>query len=162
MIINPLNWDWNQKEAAGKHVLSYVAGGVTALAAMHFITPQDATGIGDNLNTIWAGVEQVAKGVAGLVAIVVPIYTAYRSASNASPSNQIKNVVTNLSAPAITQAANAVADPESRNKLINAVAEMPEVRAIVAPEAVAKATDSAKVVSTTEAASMLPLAKTTK
>lgn len=158
MNINPLSWNWNEKKAAGRHVLSYAAGGVTALVALHILTPQDASGITDNLTSIWDGIEKIITGLTGLAAILVPIYTALTAKKSAEPAEQVKAVVANLSAPAITQAADAVADPASRNKLISAVAEMREVRGIVAPESVAKNTDSNKVVSSPEAVAGLPLA----
>lgn len=158
MNINPLTWNWNEQKAAGRHVLSYAAGGVTMLVAVHIISPTDASGITDNLNTIWDGIEKIGTGITGLAAIIVPIYTALTAKKSAEPAEQVKAVVANLSAPAITQAADAIADPASRNKLISAVAEMGEVRGIVAPESVAKNTDSNKVVSTPAEVAGLPLA----
>jgi len=155
---NPANWNVAEQQAAGRHVLSYIAGGVTVAAAWGLISTHDASGITDNVTMIWEGIEQVLKGVAGLCAILVPIYTSLRAAHTASPSEQVKAVVKNLSAPEITQAANAVADPTSRAKLINAVADMPEVRAIVVPQVVATRTESPKVVNTPAEASALPLA----
>lgn len=158
MDMNILNWNWNEKAAAGRHVLSYVAGGVTALVGWHFLTPQDASSITENLNTIWDGIVKVGTGVAGLAAVLTPIYTALVAKKSAEPASQIKSVVANLSAPQATQVINSIADPEGRNKLISAVAEMPEVRAIVAPASVATATESTKVVSTPGEAQLLPLA----
>lgn len=143
---NIRNWTAPEWQAAGKHVLSYAAGATTAAVAIHLLSPADASGITENLNTIWNGVMQVAKGVAGLAAIVVPIYTSLRAAHNASPSEQVKHVVTNLEASKADQAANAIADPKSRTDLINAVSQMPEVKAIVAIAPVALATPSPKVV----------------
>jgi hypothetical protein len=89
---------------------------------------------------------KVATGVAGLSAIILPVYTAWRAAHSASPGEQVKSVITQLSAPQITQAANAVADPHSRQNLIEAVAEMPEVKKVVPVDpAVAQAIPSPKV-----------------
>ena len=158
MNINLPNWNWNQLKSAGRNVASFAAGGVAMAAALHFISAQDAGGLTENINTVVEGVTQIAKGLAGIVAILVPIYTAWQAARSASPKAQIDNVVTNLSSSEIVQAANAVADPGGRNKLINAVAEMPEVRAVVAPNGVAHATDSNKVVSTPAEAAALPMA----
>ena len=141
------DWTWQQYQAAGKHVLSYGAGAATAAAVFGLISQKDASDIAENLNTVWDGVMQVAKGLAGLGAVLIPVYTALRAAHNASPKEQLNHVVNNLSAPQGTQLANAVADPEGRNKLINAVANMPEVKAVVATPAVASATLSGKVVS---------------
>lgn len=150
-VANIKNWTWPEYQAAGKHVLSYAAGATTVAVAFHFITPKDATDIADNLNTIWNGAMQVAKGVAGLGAVLIPIYTTLKAAFNASPSQQVKRVVDNLSAPPSSQAADAIADPESRKDLINAVSKMPEVKGIVADERVAEETPSPKVVASPEA-----------
>ncbi len=145
--LNPLAWNWQQYKAAGKHVVSYAAGGVSVAVALHFLSPTQATDITTNIGLISDGLTKVVAGIAGLVAVVAPIYTAMKSAHNASPSSQITSVVNNLSAPQITQAANAVADPASRTKLIEAVADMPEVKKIVPvdPE-LAISTASPKVV----------------
>lgn len=151
------NWTWTQYKAAGRHAASYVAGGVTVAVAFHFISPQQGTDITSNLNTIYDGLMQVSKGVAGLAAVLLPIYTAWRAAHSASPSEQIKSVAENLSAPPATQAANAVADPASRDTIIKAVANMPEVRGVVAPERAAEI-PSPKVVATPDAVKALPVA----
>lgn len=158
MDLNILNWNWTEKTAAGRHVISYVAGGITVLVGWHLLSPQDASSIADNLNTTWDGMVKVGSGISGLVATGLSIRAALTAKKSAEPASQIKAVVTNLSAPQVAQVANAVADPEGRNKLISAVAEMPEVRAIVAPQAVVRATESAKVVNTPEAVAPLPLA----
>ena len=147
MDLNVLNWNWNEKAAAGRHVLSYVAGGVTVLVGWHFIAPDQGVAITDNLTTIWDGVIKVGTGVAGLVATLVPIYTALQAKHSASPASQANSV-----------SANLPTDAASRTKIINAVAEMPEVRAIVAPRAIVDATLSTKVVNMPEAVSALPLA----
>lgn len=145
MDLNILNWNWNEKAAAGRHVLSYAAGGLTVLAGWHFLSPQDASAIGDSLNTIWDGLIKVGTGVATLLGTLIPIYTALTAKKSAEPANQIKSVVTN-------------ADPEGRNKLIAAVSKMDEVRAIVVPESLAGAVPSEKVVGSPAAAAQLPLA----
>lgn len=145
--LNPLNWNWNQYKAAGKHVASYAAGGVTAAVALHFLSPTQGGDIAENIGLITDGVTKIATGVAGIIAVLAPIYTALKAAHNASPASQVTSVVANLSAPQGTQEANAIADPASRTKLIEAVAEMPEVKKIVpADPALADATASPKVV----------------
>lgn len=129
--LNPMAWNKQQWQAAGKHVLSYSAGGISAAVALHFISPLQGSDISGNINDVVEGTTQLLKGLAGLVATGSAIYAGLRAAHNASPSSQVSSVVTNLSAPQITQAANAVADPASRDKLIAAVADMPEVMKIV-------------------------------
>lgn len=156
MDINILNWNWNEKTAAGRHVLNTGATILATLAAVHFISPQDASSITDNLNTVWDGIVKVGTGVAGLIAALTPIYTALTAKKSAEPASQIKNVVTNLSAPQATQVINAIADPEGRNKLISAVSKMDEVRGIVMPESVARTIDSTKVVGSPAEVQLLP------
>lgn len=144
---NPVNWNWAQLKAAGRHGLTYVAGGVSAAVALHLLSPTQGSEITSSLNLLAHGVGEIATAVGGIAAVVVPLYTSWRAAKSASPSEQVKSVVSNLSAPQLTQAANAVADPESRAKLIEAVAEMPEVKKIVPTDpALAAATPSPKVV----------------
>lgn len=143
---NPVNWNWTQYKAAGRNVASYAAGGVTVAVAFHFLTPAQGGDVTQNLNLIADGVVKIATGIGGLVAVLTPVYTAIKAARNASPSAQVTSVVANLSAPQITQAANAVADPTSRSKLIEAVADMPEVKKIIPVDpALALATVSPKV-----------------
>lgn len=146
MLLNPTTWTLSQAQAAGKHIASYAAGGVTVFVAFGLINHGQGTDAVDAINSIGSGVEQITKGVVTLVGILVPIYTALKAANNASPKSQLNSVVKNLSAPEVTQVANAIADPEGRNKLINAVSEMPEVMKVETTREVAIATPSTKVV----------------
>jgi hypothetical protein len=151
MNTNPMNWNWNQYSAAGRHVLNTTCTVVATLAATHFITgltPESATAITDNVNHIWNGLVETGTGIAGLVAAVAPIYTAIKAATASSPSATVQSVIKTLGSGPTAQAANAIADPGSRADLINAVSKMPEVKAIVAEPAVAQAAPSDKVVAT--------------
>lgn len=144
--LNPLNWNWQQAQAAGKHGLTAVGAVTATLVAVHFLDTTQQTEIVANVTSIYDGLIKVVTGIAGLVGVLTPIYGALKSAHNASPASQVTSVVKNLSAPEITQAANAVVDPTSRNKLIEAVAEMPEVKKIVPTDpALAVAVASPKV-----------------
>jgi len=129
--LNPLNWNWAQSKAAGRNAASYVAGGITMLIAMHYLSPGPGEDLTADINILTNALTKLATALAGIAAILLPVYTAWRAASSASPSEQVKSVITNLSASDITQAANAVADPNSRRNLIEAVAEMPEVKKVV-------------------------------
>jgi hypothetical protein len=145
-IIPDLNW--NQYKAAGRNVASYAAGGVTVAVFFGWLSAKDGTSITQDINLITTGMGQVLEGIAGLIAVLTPIYTMWRASIAASPSTQVKEVVKNLSASQITQAANEVADPGSRAKLIEAVADMPEVKRIVsASPQVARSISSEKVTS---------------
>jgi hypothetical protein len=87
------NWNWNSYKAAGKHVASYIAGGLSVAVTFHFISPTDASGITDNISTISDGLTKVATGVAGLLAILTPIYTTLKAAHNASAVGQATGLV---------------------------------------------------------------------
>ena len=86
------NMNLNSAYAAGKHVASYIAGGISVAVLLHFITPGDASGLNDNLNTIYHGISEVVKGIMGIIAILTPIYTAWKSAHNASPIEQARSL----------------------------------------------------------------------
>ncbi len=86
--LNPINWNWNQFKAAGRHVVSYVAGGVTIAVTMHFITAQQADGLTNNIGLITDGLTKVATGFAGLIAVLAPIYTAMKAAHSGSPTQE--------------------------------------------------------------------------
>lgn len=147
--LNPVQWNWTQFKAAGRHVASFSAGAVVVAATWGLVSSAQANDINNALTLIFSGLDNLGKGVAALAAVLIPIYTTLRAAHSASPASQVKEVVQNLSAPQITQAANEVADPGSRNKLIEAVAEMPEVKKIVPVDpAIAKAIPSPKVTPT--------------
>lgn len=140
------NWTWDQYNAAAKVALGYVGGAVSVGAAWGIVSQNDATGIVSNLNLIVHGLGEVAAGVAGLAATGGALYTGWRGIVKSSPNEQMHSVVTNLEAPKVAQAVQAVEDPSARNKLINAVGEMPEVKKIVADSDVALGTNSPKVV----------------
>lgn len=153
---NVTKWQRNQWEAAGRQAGTFASGLVTAAVAMHFI-PQVVGGeVISSIQDITEGATQLAKGIAGLTAAYFTIRNTLKSATKASPSEQVKSVVTNLSSSQITQAANAVADPTSRDKLIVAVSQMPEVRAVVADIKPAYDEKAPKVVATPAEAQGLP------
>lgn len=83
--LNPLNWNWNQYKAAGRHVASYAAGGITVAVGLHFITPQQAVDANGNLTQITTGLTQLIAGITGLVTLLAPIYTSFKAAHSASP-----------------------------------------------------------------------------
>lgn len=149
----------SQLWAAMRHYITFafgLAGGVLGtLTYLSYSKQQDPTVA---LNAIADNIKTLALGVASLLTTIAVIKNSLTSAQNASPANQINSVVTNLAAPQVTQIANSIADPEGRKKLITAVAEMQEVRGIVANEVVAQGTPSSKVVSTPQEVARLPMA----
>ncbi len=83
-----MNWNWNSYKAAGKHVASYAAGGVTVAVAFGLLNSSQGTEATTDINTIATSLESLGKAIAGLAGILVPIYTAWRAANNASPAGQ--------------------------------------------------------------------------
>lgn len=141
-----MQFTWNQAKAVGKHAASYLAGAVSFAVVTGVLSAPDGAGITENMNTIGDGLAQVGKGLAGLAAILTPIYTAWRAAHNASPTAQTAAVVATLEAAKTSPVAATVLEQADRNKLISAVGDMPEVKRILADPEVAQATPSAKVV----------------
>ena len=114
--LNPTNWNWTQYKASGRHVASFAAGAVGMIAALHFITPQQATDINGNITVLFTGLEQAATGIAGLVAICVPIYTAFKAAHSASPTQEAKSLVAaEPKTIIVTTPEIAAATPEQNN-----------------------------------------------
>lgn len=148
MNIKMIDWDWGQYKAAGRNVASYAAGGVTVALAWGLVSANDASQLQEGISTIASGAEQMAKGIGMVAGVLVPMYTAWRAAHSASPKAQAKAVVDNLADP---HAPQAIASTDDRNKLINAVSMMPEVKQIVATTDVALSTPSAKVVAVNNA-----------
>lgn len=110
------DWNWNQYKAAGKHVASYIAGGVSMAVAFHFLIPTDAAGINDNLNHIYSGVEQIVVGITGLIGILTPIYTTWKASRNASPAGQAASLTAAVPGTKIvTTPEIAAATPQSPN-----------------------------------------------
>jgi hypothetical protein len=131
-----MNWNWNQYKAYGRNVLSYTAGATTVAVAWGLLSQTDASAITEDMNAIYNGLMEIAKGVTGLVSIAVPLYTGWRAAHSASPNEQAKSVAANV---------NQVTDG-ARLAVINSVGNMPEVQKVVATLNVARNTESTKVV----------------
>jgi hypothetical protein len=99
-----------------------------------FVASAISTGTIHLTNAIPDGAIPYVTAWAGILNVIGSGYlTTALALHNASPQAKIEAVQ---------------ADPGGRNTLINAVAEMPEVKGIVATPAVAKDTDSDKVVAT--------------
>ena len=140
-----MNWSWQQYQAAGKHVASYAAGGLSVAVALHYLSPGQGTDITQDVSLIVDGATKFAAGVAGLIAIATPIYTALRAANNASVQHQ---------GAALVEAANDTTRPaqalSAQVAIASAVIDANDLRvsqSIIAPAAVAAAVPSGKVVS---------------
>lgn len=122
--LNPISWNWNQYKAAGKHVASYAAGGVTVAVALHFLSDSQGADLGTNINLVVDGAGKVATGIAGIFGVLWPIYNALRAAHNASPTmlasslaKEVPNTII-VTAPEIAKATpnlpNVVANTEAK------------------------------------------------
>ena len=77
--------------AAGRHVLTFATGAVTAAAVLHIISGDDAANATNAINQIASGVASVVAGVSTLVGIGSAMYAAY----TATHTSQIKAVAAN-------------------------------------------------------------------
>lgn len=82
------NWNWNSYKAAGKHVASYAAGGVTVAVATGLLNSTQGADATADINLIVSGIESLAKGIVGIAALLIPLYTMWKAAQNASPVGQ--------------------------------------------------------------------------
>lgn len=88
-----MNFTFNQFAAAGKHAISFVAGGVAVAATWGLITSNQSIDLTADVNLIADGTKKVLEGITGILAVLTPIYTAWRAAHNASPISQAKSLV---------------------------------------------------------------------
>lgn len=77
--------------AAGRHVLTFAAGGVTVLASVHVLSPTDAQNATTALQQIGSGVLSVITGLSTLAGIVSGLYATW----SASPKSQLLSVASN-------------------------------------------------------------------
>lgn len=77
-----------QVAAAGRHVVSFIAGGVTVAAGLHLLSGTNASTITTSVQHIEAGVAEIAAGLGPLVAILSGWYAAW----SASHIQQLKSV----------------------------------------------------------------------
>lgn len=132
-----MNFNLNSLYAAGRHAASFMAGMISVALAWGLVSQTDAANLTEAITHITNGVSELAKAVGIIASVMVPIYTAWRAASKATPNEQAKSAAHN-----IEQVTNG-----ARLTMINAVGTMPEVKQVVATPSVAVATPSEKVVS---------------
>lgn len=115
-----MNWNWNSYKAAGKHVASYAAGGVTVAIAFGLLNANQGADVNTAVNSIVDGLESIIKGVSLLIAIATPIYTTWRAANNASPVGQatgLRQAVPGTTIVTTPELANAM--PNDNNVIAN-------------------------------------------
>ena len=118
--LNPLDWNWTQWKRAGRNVLSYAAGGVSAAVALHLISAGQGGDILTNINLIGDGVDKVATGIGGLIAIAMPIYTVWKAAHSASPAAQATSLQQAVPNTTIITSPEVAAATESPSIVSNA------------------------------------------
>lgn len=135
-----LKWTKAQWDAAGRHVLTALGSALTMAVIMNLITAAQA-------GVLLEQATNFITALFGLIAVLGPIYAAWQAARSASPAAQVDEVAKNLGSGPVSQAANAIADPLSRDKIIQAVANMPEVKEVdLVDKSRANEIPSAKVV----------------
>lgn len=118
--MNPFtNWGMNSWEAAGKHVASYAAGGVTVAVAWGFLSSSQGSDLTTDVNMITHGVGEVVKGVAGIAAALTPLYTAWRAAHNATPPVQASNLEAAVPGTIVVTSPEVAAQSPSPNVVSN-------------------------------------------
>lgn len=126
------SWNKSQWDAFGRHILTAAGSAIAALVMAGVLTTENAA--------IYLGHLTVfVTAIVALASMLGPIYAAYRAADSASPTNQAIQTVKNLNAKTDLNGEKA--------KLIEAVAEQPEVaRVVVADPVLANEIPSPKVV----------------
>lgn len=109
--------------AAGRHLLTFVAGGITVAASLHAITPTDAANATAALNQIGTGVASLIAGITTLIGVASGLYAAW----SASPFSQIFAVKKMADNPA------QLVSKDAQVALVNAAASLPGTEKVVNP-----------------------------
>lgn len=118
----------SQVIAAGRHALTFAMGGITAAAALHVISPSDATSATAAVNQISAGLASIIAGLTTLVGIASGLYAAW----SASPLSQIF-AVKKLATDTPTTTGTAAIQKDAQVALVNAAASIPGTQKVVNP-----------------------------
>lgn len=129
--------------ASVRHVITFAGGGITMFAALHLITGGDATSATNALNQIGHGLSELVAGVGTLIGIG----SGVAAALSANPLIQLLK-----GAKAVTNDPSLAKDTTVAQQatVATAIEAMPQVQTVVAAPAVAQASPSPNVVSTTE------------
>lgn len=118
----PQNWTWDQWKAFGRHVGTYLGGIITGLVTLHLITGADGATLLQAIRDITDGTSKIVAGVVAIIGVVGPLYTSLRSSRSAAPDSQVKSAAKVLEAGLPINGA--------KDKIINAVADQPEVKKV--------------------------------
>lgn len=130
--MNPLVWTKAQWDAAGRHVLTLVGTATPILIYFNVISPAQAGEFTMHVGALFAA-------ITGLFLALAPLYAAWRAAKSASPESQAAQTVSNLE--------KGVPMNEEKDKLIEAVANQPEVKSVKMVDSAKAATISSQKVS---------------
>lgn len=114
--------------AAGRHLLTFVAGGIATAATFHVISPADATSATNAINQISSGFASIIAGVTTLIGIASGLYAAW----SASPFSQIF-AVKKLATDSSRTVAGAAISRDAQVALVNAAASVPGTEKVVNP-----------------------------
>ena len=97
---------------AGRHVLSFIMGGITIGSVMHVISADQANALTGAFNQIATGLSSVAAGVATLVTMATAAYAAYLR----TDANQIAAVAAmpSVTSVVVTTSEQAESIPSSK------------------------------------------------
>ena len=139
-LYNPTKWNWDQWKASGRHILTAITSVIATAVFFGLITSDQAATIGENITVIAESTAKIFIAIGGIAAAVTPIYSAIRASRAASPEKQAEATVRNIAAADVAE--------KEKEKVIEAVAELPEIKQIVtkSPD-LADAIPSEKVVS---------------
>ena len=133
----------DQVLASGRHVVTFASGGITMFAALHLITGGDANSAANALNQIGHGFSEIIAGGGTLLAIGSGLLAAL----SANPLIQLlKGAKAVSSDPSIAKNATVA----EQATVATAIEAMPEVKVVVASDAVANASPSPSVLPTSE------------
>lgn len=129
--------------AGGRHVATFVGGGITMFAALHLITGGDAESAGKALSQIGNGFAEIVTGVGTMIAVISGLYATL----SANPLWQLLSGSKAVAANPELAKSVAVQDQAT---VADAAQAMPQVQTVVASPAVAQATENQSVVATTD------------
>ena len=97
----------SQLAAIGRHVITFFAGGITFLAALHVISAGDAQAIGTSLTKIGSDVADIFAALAPIIAILSGWWAAYTASHKqqiaaVNAISGVKVTVENAPGPIVT------------------------------------------------------------
>lgn len=106
--------------AAGRHVFSFGAGVIATAAMWGLVSQTDSASLSEALTHLGNGASEMWKGVMGAVAVLTPLYTAWRAAHSSSPAEQVKSVIS-MSPAQVNDAVKASTAPGAQAELTSAI-----------------------------------------